>query len=287
MAAGKRQVTSMENGQLLKILRHARKKVRTTLHGLRPSALHGRYTAHRILLNSIPKAGTHLLENALEQFPLLRNAGRKTITCWESLPDHAYKAVTSIGRGEFLNGHLTGLPELLEIVQTYQIKVLFVIRDPRDIAVSYYKYVTNIDKTHPMHEYFHSLKDDDERLTASIEKVGGKVTIGELLRRYEPWLNPEHAHTCRFEDLIGPAGGGNKEKQVKLLESVLRYLEISATEAEIETIAERTFSVKSSTFRQGRTGAWRKYFKPYHISLFKSVAGNELIRYGYEDSNDW
>ena len=77
------------------------------------------------------------------------------------------------------------------------------------------------------------------------------------------------------------------EQQVKTLESVLRYLEIGATESDIERIAERTFSVKSSTFRQGRTGAWRKYFKPDHISLFKSVAGNELIKFGYEDSNDW
>src|SRR5210317_501968 len=101
----------MQQMRLNRFIRHSRKKVRTSVHGMRLSAIRGRFTAHRILLNSVPKAGTHLLENALEQFPLLRNAGRRTLTCWDTIPSRALKAVGSIGRGEFVNGHLTAQPE--------------------------------------------------------------------------------------------------------------------------------------------------------------------------------
>jgi hypothetical protein len=164
----------MRQANLNRLMRHARKKVRTSMYGLRPSSIHGRFVANRILLNSIPKAGTHLLENALEQFPLLRNAGYQTINCWDSISPANLRIVRSIGKGAFLNAHLTAQPELDGMIRMRSIKVLFVIRDPRDIVVSYYKHVTAIDSTHPLPSYFSSLADDDTRLLASIEKMEGE-----------------------------------------------------------------------------------------------------------------
>ena len=44
---------------------------------------------------------------------------------------------------------------------------------------------------------------------------------------------------------------------------------------------------KSHTFRSGKTGSWREYFTKEHKKLFLDVAGDLLIRLGYEKSNDW
>jgi len=44
---------------------------------------------------------------------------------------------------------------------------------------------------------------------------------------------------------------------------------------------------KSPTFRSGKAGKWRESFAPEHKSIFKQVAGDLLIRLGYEISNDW
>ena len=44
---------------------------------------------------------------------------------------------------------------------------------------------------------------------------------------------------------------------------------------------------KSHTFRSGRTDGWRQYFTDAHKKLFKDVAGDLLVRLGYEKDNDW
>ncbi len=279
---------TQQNRKFTRLVRHAKKKIRTSLHGLRPSGIQGRFIAPRILLNSIPKAGTHLLENALEQFPLLRNAGRRTVSCWESISPTTLHSVNTIGKGAFLNAHLTPQPELFDLIQNRNIKVLFVIRDPRDIAVSHFKYVSNIDFTHPLHSPFAELPDDNARLLASIKGIEGlKPPIGEMLKRFAPWMEHKSILVCRFEDLIGPSGGGTKSQQLTTLQSISNHLDIKISASQLEHIADRTFSSKSSTFRQGKAGNWRNHFNDSHIAAFKSVAGNELIRYGYEHDIDW
>ena len=44
---------------------------------------------------------------------------------------------------------------------------------------------------------------------------------------------------------------------------------------------------KSRTFRSGKTGGWKEHFPREHRLLFKDVAGDLLVRLGYEKDNDW
>ena len=43
----------------------------------------------------------------------------------------------------------------------------------------------------------------------------------------------------------------------------------------------------SSFFRKGQTGDWKNYFREGDIRLFKEIAGDMLIRTGYETSGEW
>jgi hypothetical protein len=43
----------------------------------------------------------------------------------------------------------------------------------------------------------------------------------------------------------------------------------------------------SRTFRSGKAGGWREHFTDDHKQLFKDVAGDLLVRLGYEMNNDW
>src|SRR5919204_5095120 len=60
---------------------------------------------------------------------------------------------------------------------------------------------------------------ESERLTATItgfpadEYGRGQDSIGERLARYLPWLSTPGVLVVRFEDLIGEAGGGTRERQ--------------------------------------------------------------------------
>jgi len=44
---------------------------------------------------------------------------------------------------------------------------------------------------------------------------------------------------------------------------------------------------KSHTFRSGKTGGWTQHFTDEHKELFKDVAGDLLVRLGYEPGNEW
>jgi hypothetical protein len=71
--------------------------------------------------------------------------------------------------------------------------------------------------------------------------------------------------------------------------------EVESTGYEIPTPREKALSIlvdaiqprKSHTFRSGKTGGWREHFKDENKKLFKEVAGDLLVRLGYEENNDW
>jgi hypothetical protein len=265
-----------------------RRKIRSILGGLRLSALRGRLIGPRVLMNSIPKAGTHLLEQALDNFPLLRNASQRTLRGWQSIDDTTLKKIAGLKRGVFIGAHLPAHPLLISLVEAEDIKVLLMIRDPRDIIVSNFKYVTYIDLTHRCHEYYSSLPDDDTRLLATIHGVDGLVSpIDEVLSKFEGWLDQKNTLIVRFEDLIGSRGGGDTLRQLQTIRAIAKHLNIELSEEQCKAISKKTFSTTSLTFRKGKIGTWRDVFKPYHIEAFRERAGDLLVRYGYEVDSYW
>jgi hypothetical protein len=44
---------------------------------------------------------------------------------------------------------------------------------------------------------------------------------------------------------------------------------------------------KSGTFRKGQPGNWSEYFTEANKTLMKEVAGDLLVRLGYEKDKDW
>jgi len=71
--------------------------------------------------------------------------------------------------------------------------------------------------------------------------------------------------------------------------------EVEKTGYKISTPREKALPVlseaiqpkKSHTFRSGKTGGWKQHFTDKHKKLFKEVAGDLLVRLGYEKNNDW
>jgi hypothetical protein len=58
-------------------------------------------------------------------------------------------------------------------------------------------------------------------------------------------------------------------------------------EEALEILIEAIQPRKSHTFRSGKTGGWKEYFTEEQKALFKEVAGDLLVRLGYEENNDW
>jgi hypothetical protein len=74
----------------------------------------------------------------------------------------------------------------------------------------------------------------------------------------------------------------------RILDHFLVRVPLSTPRAAILAALEASINPqRSPTFRSGKTGEWKKHFTPEHMKLFKDVAGDLLIRLGYEKDNDW
>ena len=266
----------------------ARKWVEGFVQGLRPPAILSRFNGPRIFINSVPKAGTHLLETTLAQFPQLRFSGRPTVTGWSD--DHrtrVQQALRRIRRGSFRSGHSRYWPELRQTIVERQIKVIQMIRDPRDVIVSQWKYVTQINLVHKEGRALRAAADTD-KLLCMIEGIPGAISpLGDVWKAHRGWLSFPEALVVRFEELIGPRGGGTRELQMNALARIARHLGISADTELLELVGRNLFSERSATFRQGRIAAWREELHPEHNAAIKRHLGSLLVELGYEKDQDW
>ena len=89
----------------------------------------------------------------------------------------------------------------------------------------------------------------------------------------------------RFEDLI--------DRRDATLNAMLNEVEKTgykiptAREKALKILAQTIQPKKSQTFRSGKTGGWKEYFADEHKKLFNDVAGDLLVRLGYEENNNW
>jgi len=179
---------------------------------------------------------------------------------------------------------------------------LFLVRDLRDVCVSAVFY---IDKQWPG-TFAPDLGKNpsfDQKLMWVITQGFGKrqdhwANFAFHAREVLSWRNKPNAHFFYFEDLCGSMGGGSYESQQESIQRLSNILDVDLSPMDIDYICNHlygpatTSNAKKNTqlnfsFREGKTGSWRKFFKDKHIAAFKKHLGEELILLGYEENNDW
>ncbi|MBM3777388.1 MAG: sulfotransferase domain-containing protein [Acidimicrobiia bacterium] len=120
-------------------------------------------------------------------------------------------------------------------------------------------------------------------LVATIRGVPG-IQAGMMPNSFNDrttWLTDPRTCCIRFEDLIGPRGGGSEERQHRTVRRVMEFLGAEASEHRVRGISEALFSDRTRTFDKGQTGAWRQAFSTRHVELFREVSGDLLATMGY------
>jgi len=247
--------------------------------------------------NAKPKSGSHLLTQILGGFCRLA-----PYTYVETEPVRTVKAsggrfsvdetlsqLKRIPRGVIGWGYVNATPENVAFLCQPERVNYFIYRDPRDMLISHIFFATDMHEGHGMHEYYQNLSDFDERLKIAITGIDKDgLYMVSVKHRYEgvfQWLEQPSVLCIRFEELI------NNREQIlnQMLDQVEKtgYKIPTPREKALDILLETIQPKKSKTFRSGKTGEWKKYFKDEHKALFKDVAGDLLVRLGYEKDNDW
>ncbi len=247
--------------------------------------------------NSKPKSGSHLLLQILNGFTqimpykyveadpvrTIEKEGRRKKK--EEILDELQK----IPQGVIGWGYVEASSENVAFLCKPERVNYFIYRDPRDMLVSQVFFATDMHEEHGMHAYYKSLPDFSERLKVAITGIDrAGLHMVSVKERYEgvfQWLEQKHVLCLRFEDLIN-----NRDATLNAM-----LAEVEKTGYKVPTPREEALAVlveaiqpkKSHTFRSGKTGGWREHFTEAHKNLFKDVAGDLLVRLGYERNNDW
>lgn len=246
---------------------------------------------------SFPKSGTHLLDQVLLGFSAVAPFSRRLHSFYAQYDGDTGRKRSSAETAAWLDSlrprdvtsaHLFASPEAIQRVLTSAFVPYFIYRDPRDVAVSHVFYVTEMEKNHVHHAYYQSLTDFDARLTTSILGIpDAQAEFPDIAGRFAPylgWLDRPEVLNIHFEDFIHNRLGTLN----RIIDHFLARVPLAIDRIIIYQALENAINPKKSpTFRSGKTGEWKKYFKDEHKTLFKEVAGDLLIRLGYEKDNNW
>ncbi|WP_169352796.1 sulfotransferase domain-containing protein [Thermodesulfatator atlanticus] len=251
-----------------------------------------------ILANSFPKSGTHLLLQIVEPFPKVKNykkfiASMPTITFRERSKINTIKVINSILPGEIVAAHLFYDEDYYKALIKLNIAHFFISRDLRDVVVSEAFYLSKMNRWHRLHKYFKSLSSIEDQIMFSIKGNSFLKTpydypnIAERFKRYAKWVKHHNIFSLRYEDLM------SKKRRQIISDMVQFYLQkMNAGERYnldelVQKILENINPQKSHTFRKGGSGNWRNFFTNEHKKAMKEVAGDLLIKLGYEKDLDW
>jgi hypothetical protein len=248
-----------------------------------------------VLVNGAPKSGTTWMLRMLSSIPQHNSVGNFR---WDR---GQYEHVMP---GDVIHGHERYDGELGQILIRKNVRVILMVRDLRDQVVSNLFHIRR-SQTNSWHTRILSMS-KSEGLMACIEGhprtestpyLGGANGWYRLARS---WLDQNDIDICvvKYEDLSTntPVEMGR----------VFRFLGLHQDERLISSIINRnrferlTMGKKfwtsgrqqgqedtESHFRKGVIGDWRNHFEQTHVQRFKEIAGEALVRLGYEQDNEW
>lgn len=248
------------------------------------------------LANSVPKSGTHLLLQVLRGIPGTRYFGSfiaslPALTMQERSERAQILRMRALVPGEAVGAHIHYSPRYAEILEEMNAAHFFIYRDPRDIVVSEALYLARMSPWHRLHKTFATLPNDDERIAFAITGDQNGVfpfpwgNIAERYGKYLGWMERKDVCSLRFEDLNG-------ERRKSVVRRIVEfYASRTSSSLDIEETARLAMAnidpEKSHTFRSGIPGGWRNKLNDRNIELIRELAGDLLVRLGYEADLNW
>lgn len=268
--------------------------------------------AERVIVNSLPKSGTNLVAKLLDisgykhrftidsglvkrkdSFQCLRNLlfrqyfNQNTYSVGIDMPVELGKQqvdcfLSSLFPQQYCLSHIGYSKNFLEMLKRKTIKMIIVTRDPRAVLNSSIHYFKN-EISHQLYPYCSKLT---SRELEEFALYGGRYKDLELRSLRErcdsvtPWIrDPSFLHV-KFEELVGPNGGGTLSQQLKTIERIIQFLDIDKKN-DSKYIAKNLFGKGRKTFRSGQIDAWKIELSPEIIKKCENSLDAQLSYWSY------
>lgn len=192
-----------------------------------------------VFIASYPKSGTTWMQAIVFHLLNINNHIKLTHishfcpfyelnTIWKengSLKDEPYQNNHTLLGSHVFNTHM--LPHMLPL-QSPTTKVIYIVRNARDVLTSFYYHLTN--------QIDHGGSNTDSFTSFASQWASGSLPYGTWLHHIDDWLLLQQTHPAsilfiRYEDLIKDLS--------KSIKQVAEHLEITVTEEDIQQVALR------------------------------------------------
>jgi hypothetical protein len=269
----------------------------------------------KLLVNSLPKSGTNLLQRVVEIIGY--KYSKKSISSANILSDFYFfrslfrgslfdkrqvivgldvkvsisqrwieKRLRSIKKGEYISGHLNFSEYIFYLLYKHNFKIIHIIRDPRDVLLSHIFYAKK-EKKHLFHNIYKSLSIDE---AINITLQGGFYnglymnSFKKILEDTYGWIRESQKKSniliVKFEDLVGEKGGGSKMKQLNTINDISKFLKINC-DINVDKLSNNLYG-RSHTFRSGKVSSWKKELNKEQVKKIEKEVGNYIELFGYE-----
>jgi len=269
----------------------------------------------RILINSLPKAGTNMVSKLFDLAGLRWNhvcldsrlivGATPWVRLWRkasqgkgeevmvgigapvSVPRRLVeKHFEQLAPNHYIKAHVGYTTAIVRLAEKHGIVPVIIIRDPRDVIVSQVHYVLSARK-HFLHRAFSALG-DRERFDAAIDGgMFGRVILESIRARcvsLDVWLQSPRSIVVRYEDLVGSRGGGSEESQRETVTKLFRGAGIAKTDEEIRSIAAELYGPGKRTFRKGKIGEGGSELTAAQLARMDEMLGDVYAQWGYSKS---
>jgi hypothetical protein len=247
---------------------------------------------HRIIICSIPKAGTYLVDRLLEllgcvpsrlhlsstyltdyRFATLREARERYERLITAVP--LDRAVALHLPGQFSVGHLECNTWTRRVLA--DVKKVFVYRDLRDGLVSFLRFLAATGRGGETTKRWKDLPAGPEQMLRFLD-ANGQVYFDMALPMLD-WLEQPDVFFVRFETLYGDIG---EEAQQELIYRLHAFLSLSGTLSDLSALRNSLFGAPTMTW-SGERAAREPYWNEAVEQRFVQFGGREANRrLGYE-----
>lgn len=261
----------------------------------------------RVIVNSLPKAGTNLLTRLLSMMPGMQNSGlhlgHSTLkgttpadaTCVPVGVDFPMdvalpRLAMPLGRlkpGAFASGHIPYSAVFSSYLQVTGFKVVMIVRHPAAVVLSHARYISE-SAGHPLHAHYTGLTEAEQIQTSITGVKLPEIALASIAKRFESitrWAADPNVHLVTFENLVGVEGGGSLEKQQTSIYELANFLGIKLAEKSVGQMVSHLFG-QSSTFRAGQIDAWKKVLHSEHLASLGAQIGRRYSHLGYVVGED-
>jgi hypothetical protein len=108
------------------------------------------------------------------------------------------------------------------------------------------------------------------------------VPFASYFDSFRGWLEADGVLALRFEDIVGPRGGGEGGGQIARLTALAEHIGWRGPAVHLTSAISGSFNPRASTFYKGQVGQWKVAFSETVRRLFQTRAGFLVRHWGYD-----